>query len=635
MAAIADLAGPSNSWTAVAQLTALTACVYKDQRGTAEQLLGTDAQVVRWDYRPESWPPSVAYIVQPNRLWIVMAGTVNTGQWIGHLQGSYWYRRTSTTTVNGQWLSVAEAIYDQALDLIPSGAVLGTFGHSYGGAVAQVVAWLAARGLGAARAQHASIAAPRAFGLTRQGPAPAVELRYRSCHDVVPSTPPAVDEVPMLLLNQPFAWRLWHGSWTHHGEQVWLGPDGSSNCSITPPDPLPPGVEVGSVSEHYTANYLGRLLARYQRDGGSDTEGAALATGLQVAGLADGQALVARLPQSFTAPDGTLTAIPSVLSLRSAERVNAMPGPVYPTAVTPDVVMRCRFILNSKGSGVSETWLLGLTSGGSGDPYIAAREWCKLYAHARRKALAEDCSLDAFTISQETARGDSDEVVKPEGGCGQGQGGPHCAEPSTALWLRCTDGSRGIRSYRPYHMFATTDLPNAGTTGPKAGPVNTTSGRAADLLVKLIDLLTTSRAAGGYSARVVLEGTHTNPDELTSLPILGVDNDDKTRVVVTVAGIVSDFTVGTKVRLGHNRRTGVTGFAGYTRIARVVEGQGGVALTLDKYMPHIPGQIMDLAPQLLFPTKGYFDLVHLGWSRISNRNVGGPIGATVGRRSRR
>lgn len=639
MPRIPDLTTDANRITAFAQLMACTVAVYKDRADKIAEVVGPEGSVIDYQHRPDSWPPSYALIkFPPDRVWLVLAGTTNLGQWIGHIQGTFGstgVRRGGA--VNGQWLSVAVDLAERVGPFIVGGPVrpkLGIFGHSYGGAVGQVMAYGFASNPQLDGVQFMSYGQPKCFTTGLLDPPPEQQVRWRSFQDPVTYTPPSNDEAPISPWVVPATWALGTLEWTHYGAERWLGPDGGSDPLAPVPSPLPDGVSIGPATEHFSLNYWGRLRQLAVRDGISVDGAAALNITGDLLGLPPTQSLVERLPEIVDGPGGLPLRIPSLIQFGSGG--SEMAG-TYPTVVTPAQPMLVTFFLNGKSSGWTENFVIDVETG---DKWFLSRLWASQYAQVRRRALSSSAALVAFRTSQLDVLGDSEREVLDDFGVGPGLSGAAAAEASAAWWLELKDASRVVRSEHPMHGWSVANFPDDLTLGNVQGASARGFGVASTLLTNLRKLLTQDWSPEGGippgTVRALIRFTKRDPATITSKDVLSAALDDIGRIVVTVAGDVTDFSPGQTVSLTHKRRRGVTGISGPTTVFKVTAGGAGlVDLTLDKQLRSIPGILQTLSFKLLIKGFVYCKVNAIDFVRVSNRNVGRPTLASVGHRARR
>lgn len=625
--------------TATAQLLAITTAVYLNRRDAVEQLIGLDGAISAWVYRPDSWPPSYCLITQPGGpTWLIMAGTVNAGQWAGHLQGTFGATAIrSGGAVNGQWASVASQVVEEIAPLLPTGPErqpLCVGGHSYGGAVAQVIAYGLAQNPAVSGTALISYGAPKCFEDGITDPPPDRQYRWRSMQDPIPYTPPSNDEAAISPWVRPAVWRLGTLHWTHYGEDVWLAPTGTSNPLDPTPDPLPPGVSVGLFTEHNSLNYWGRFRARAALFGISSDGADAINLAGDLLGLPATQALVERLPESVPGPDGLPFRPPVFNTFGSGGGSNV---PTYPEIVLPSNPMRVTFDINVKSSGWSESYVINVESG---DKWQMSAGWAQAYAVARRQALSNYATLIAWRTSQEDVVGDSERAADEARGCGAGDRAGAAANPEGCWWMECKDSSRVVRSEHPMHGWAEAGFPDTARFG--CVPAGATEGKAhAQLLLqKLRPLLCDDWKGEGVFAggkvRALIPFLTRNPASIVSRLVTGAHLDDVGRIVVTVPGAPDDFTIGATYHLTHKRKRGVTGVAGPATLVKIeLVGSGLVGLTLDKQLRIIPGVLEVLSVRLLEKKKEYCKINSIDFLRATNRNLGRPTLATVGHRARR
>lgn len=625
--------------TATAQVLAVTVAVYLNRRDSVEEMLGSDGTVAAFVYRPDSWPPSYCLITQPEGpTWLVMAGTVNTGQWLGHIQGTFGATAIRTGgAVNGQWASVAAQVVEEIGPLLPAGPTrppLCVGGHSYGGAVAQVIAYGLARNPAVGGTALISYGAPKCFEVGITDPAPDRQYRWRSMADPVPYTPPGQDEAAISPWVRPALWQLGTLNWTHYGEDVWLAANGTSDPLAPLPAPLPAGVSVGPLDEHLSLNYWGRLKARAAWAGISTDGAAALDRAGVLLGMPATQSLVERLPDTVTGPDGLPFRVPDFLFFGSPGGLNM---PKYPTILPTPQVMKVDFFFNVKSSGWTEGFFLDIKDG---DQWRISALWAKNYALARRQFLNQYATLIAFRTSQGDVSGDSERYADADWSCGAGMQTGDAANPEGCWWLECKDSSRVVRSQHPMHGWSESGFPDTARFGCVPGAAVPGTSQSKALLQKLRRLLTANWQAEGMpfagTVRAILPFTKRDPATITRRAAIGAHLDSAGRIVVSVAGAPDDFTIGATYHLTHRRRRGVTGISGPAALFTVATVGGGIVdLTFDKQVRLIPGTLSALSFSVLEKPKQWCEMFSCDFLRATNRNLGRPTLATVGHRARR
>ncbi len=221
MASLAQFDTPSGSPNpaALVQTSALLECLHWDRRTEAEALLAFvgDARIVAWVYDLSVPSPNFACIVDGECLYIVITGTYTPDQWAGQILGATGepYTLDPNTRVGAywdrMWLPLAVAMSEFAT---PETTTIRITGHSYGGAVAHLIANSFARGrVPGQRIEVLNWAPPNPLTEGYTGPGPDVHHRVYHPDDVVPLLPPAG-------LNSQF-YRLDGGGWLSSRSLTW------------------------------------------------------------------------------------------------------------------------------------------------------------------------------------------------------------------------------------------------------------------------------------------------------------------------------------------------------------------------------------------------------------------------------
>lgn len=276
--ALVGFGGETPNPTALAQQAALVSCLYMSDKSGAQSLLGGDGEILKWTFRPNSWPPSWAAIRSgADRYFVIVAGTSNTSQAIA--QGGTW---NGAEPFQGQgceigifwnraWLAMIDEV--QAVVPFPNAPVRCYFsGHSLGGAVAQLAALHWCQRGDPGRVELLTIGGVKCLTAGYTGPQPRVNLGVSSLQDPIPAIPTSALGSIFVNAVLPASWIGSQLAWTAYTRPVPLAVDGS--YATTPANTLTPerGVAIGPIQEHGMANYLGRARLAVIR-AGSDPDG--------------------------------------------------------------------------------------------------------------------------------------------------------------------------------------------------------------------------------------------------------------------------------------------------------------------------------------------------------------------------
>lgn len=306
-------AGPSWSRFAAAQQLCLLRAIYKDRRDGAASLVGTNARIRAWHQIANfSWPPSWAVIEQHPWYFVAIAGTTNLRQMLGHMRGAFAMIQgpgplpsvednRPRGAPNGAWEALRPALWSDIKQHLPSnlsGVKVLISGHSYGAAMAQMLASTLLAETPGADVELMTFGQPRVWTRGYRGPVPQVCYLFCSQWDPVFVSPPDVHLVWLgnIGTDASLGGVDWI-EWRHVGHCVYLNADGATELEgpertwsfrvgwklggsvhdlfRTPPyrDGWPvaryPGsalVSWGPQSEHFLDNYLGRVMQVYYRD---------------------------------------------------------------------------------------------------------------------------------------------------------------------------------------------------------------------------------------------------------------------------------------------------------------------------------------------------------------------------------
>lgn len=228
-------------------------------RSDLVQQLNEGWNLLLWSYLPEYELPSVCVLGKDGDVRVFMAGTTNGWQGFGHLRG-YLGHTYGTGAVNRSWRDIAPRMVEKIAPYLPdrSDSVheVTVWGHSYGSALAQIVADLEAdAGRNMARWRVIALASPKPY--TTGVP----ELRYRvdiirSSNDVVTAYPfsfaPVYQVDPWLGVipfSNPFA------EWDHRGNVQTLDQFGNLVDDAQP--------RAWDTNEDYSLSFAAHEIAQY------------------------------------------------------------------------------------------------------------------------------------------------------------------------------------------------------------------------------------------------------------------------------------------------------------------------------------------------------------------------------------
>lgn len=237
--------------------------VYDNRRDLAENILAIrgGGQVLAWQFQDTSWPPSWALLRQDNRLYFWIAGTVNFPQLIANIVGVFsvdnapygnrvhsFFRRSASTL---------RMQIDASLPADYKSCDVYFCGHSYGAAVALLIATDWRLQVPAARVEVLALALPKSMTTGFGGTLPQRVIAVNTVGDGVPYLPPngvlSAAQGPLTIwdLGIPI-------NWTHYGEQYQIDAQGVvSRVGVPGYDAMPdPYVIASTLGAHKTGNYL-------------------------------------------------------------------------------------------------------------------------------------------------------------------------------------------------------------------------------------------------------------------------------------------------------------------------------------------------------------------------------------------
>lgn len=548
-----------------AQQLAIIACLYQNRRDLVEQLLGADGEVLVWHWFDYSYPPSWCVIRSgAGRYFVVWSGTTSISHWAVHVSG---LRGTPGGivggTVNYAWYRVWEGYMRDEIrahiDAAPGPTSLHFSGHSYGAALAHIAAVEEQARYPALKVECLTFAQPKTYLGGQESRQPSKLYRLRSYYDAVPYTPPERKYFALLQFIPAVSWTNLLLKWQHYGIDYWIGPGGRFGVGEEAPDPLPPGVAVGIVSEHYTRNYWGRLLAHYTVNGGPPEMAAALAIADIALTAPDAQRLAPDLSPFVLGPSLEEVPIPfdGIVPDDDSDGASSMAA-TYPAPLTGGRIMQALIFINAKDGGWDEGFHLHHNN--TGDPYIAAAQWLQSYIDIRRKVLSNKATIDYLRISDISIRGDAFVRVKPDIGMGPGLVSGFSGSPNDGWQLTLGDETRTVRANRQLRGWPDALLASVMELGVHQRPV---SPLTVAFLTAVTTLLTNALPVpNNGTITPVIRSLSKNPAVGRQWEITHFGVDATGRLKVTI--VPSAFTIGQGETLyvTHKRTLGVTGVNG-------------------------------------------------------------------------
>lgn len=632
---LVDFGTTEISTTACAQAAALIKSVYRhDVNPIGSMLLPTGA-IVETSYSDQTWPPGYMIIrCDPGDWYIAIEGTTGVfSQGIWHAWGSWLAQGATGTAVNGQWQQVSGPIYDAMLAQSdgPGPVKWRIAGHSYGGAVGQLLAERLRVERPTWQVQLLTIGAPRARLEGYDGPRPQVEWRLTSYSDGVPALPyrgvyPSREQTtaPAGVISAEFV------PWEHYGPEAALDVQGGINTGLSSLPAVGEGVSTAPIGAHVLANYAGRLTNRYQREGGTPQEGQALAVFQVLQSGQDAAQQSIGLPTYIVLSDGVRVVNPFYFAPISDQGVQQ-------TMATPIVSNNIYSMLMLINQDVDDAgWDEGLfvnfgTTTPTDSQMVAAMN---PILTARRLILNTKARIAAVRTRRLTPKGrsrlweDSSQVATGFGSSVQ----PRC-DPNVVVQIATYDPSgevRGQINIRGVNAGAgnlTTDETRRG--GLAAATIRTYMSTMLAVLV--------SPSSGGQPAfpRGLIEWTGNSDESEVELPII-LYTLANNRLVVRVEGALVDVAVNTTVRLIHPRQRYITGLSGDVKVLAINTvgiPAGTTDYTLDIGYCGLPSDLPFAVGSVRTISRRFVELQTMSYVANSTKKCGRPFGARVARQS--
>jgi len=255
-----------------------------------------------WKHLPEYEIPSYAVLSKSGHTVVVVAGTTNGVQLARHATGAFVGWNYKNGGVNSLWWNTSDRMRTALNVWMPNPSNsfrrVTFVGHSYGGALAQVLAdRLIDDGKDPSTVDVWAIASPKAY-TSWVGQTSHQANILLGDEDPVTILPPAAaraaytDPITGLVpLVNPF------DSWDHRGDAVWIRSDGTTSGDWTRGISDPAAWSNISFISHSPSDYAGRLLRNRSSRGLAETEELArLRTYLSQIGGNDGDVI----PKSLT-----------------------------------------------------------------------------------------------------------------------------------------------------------------------------------------------------------------------------------------------------------------------------------------------------------------------------------------------
>jgi hypothetical protein len=275
------------NWEAASQGTIIVRALYENRPEVVQSMLSPISRVMAWQFNGgflTPWPPSFCLATTaPGQYWVFWAGTTSIRQTGNHIWGSvilpnivgaFKLDRLGSAQTNWPWLTVMAdqmELITELIDVVPPGSTWHFFGHSYGGAIAA----LAGEYIAAATDGHAqvmTIGCPRVWSKGHLLANPDVMYHLQSEKDLVTSSPAPGDPLGYVVaFGASYAGgalsSLIITDWSDHGTDVLLTADGTGVAGGDIPVPPPHWVTDTFLANHFTANYMGRIIKAWEVQG--------------------------------------------------------------------------------------------------------------------------------------------------------------------------------------------------------------------------------------------------------------------------------------------------------------------------------------------------------------------------------
>lgn len=622
---------------AAAQQLAGVACVYQARPDKLAELFAP-AQVVRFVHRETTWPPSYAVLSWPDsQHLIIVAGTTNLApQVLGHIAGSFGRPGDpDPVTVNGQWAAVWEVMREEIRPLIgdlPANGHVYVSGHSYGAAVAAIAAVDYAGRWGGERVSLLQIGSPKTFTPDRPHEFPHVWQRLESTDDPVPTLPPTLDGVDVILnWADPLSWLPRFPQWVHYGIGWTIYPNGEFAWPYANPDPLPPGVSTSPLDAHRLRNHWGRLAARYVTHGGSDAYTQALDICDQVLAGPVVQTETPELPRVVPGPDGTPFTVPDYAGITVSPLFSSgATMPPIPVELAEPYYKVTHFF-NWNEAGWDESYWVNAVGGTN--PMLTAVNWGIELVTIRKKALWNQAKYVGLRVSTL----EKPHVSTPDKSANTGFG----TFPSTVndkplpkgscVFARQQDESFTYDAERVYRGITEEFLGVANINATKFTPTP----RAVQWLQQMNNFLRAGYGGpgtpGGATVQCGILAVNKGAANPVS-PVSKVDVDAAGFLRITTPNDVFPVVNGSRIHLAVTRTRCARGISGRYIVRSWTNDATGKVMVLNK-KPHCdPANLVTLLGEVRLIPRLAFQTYWLDFSAAGHRNTGAPNFSTAGRR---
>lgn len=648
MPPLRDFGYADPDFVAACQQGALVWCLYADRKDLARVVTGPAAVELDWQWRPESWPPSFQlWHTPPDTYWIAITGTTDlTNQGPRHLLGQWWlHEEADGSIVHAPWWEAANTLYGEIRPQLPddlSAVRIRISGHSYGGAVAQLLGDRLAADTDQTRVQVLTFGQPAARRNGYVGPTPAVYWRINSTLDVVPSLPVNGPIYGLSTWTVNNDWVLAWTVWEQYGRFRTIGWDGSYSTYEAPPDPLPTQVSVGLIAEHKGRNYYGRMNQRLARIQPDPEAGLALSIWRDAIFSEATQATAPRLPETTQPPDAPAPVPipepppPVKLTPRpQPSRSRVMAAPAVPISVGPNQrIMVCSQVFALGNAGWTENWPVLITD--SADPYLTGARWLAEMNAVRRLAMASEAAIVAIRVWDPDHTRDAYLKYSPNYGAGNGLAGGDAAYSKMAWTAKVIDSTSQVGNIRYFRGWPKSAVPwTPANNGIVFGAVAIVDAFFLALAGLVIPEWTDPTDPASKLQCVIESYDHTTPEQIVTS--IGSDDNGYIHVMLEPLEVQpSLYRVGDFVHLRHKRKRCVRGVAGDANVISVTAGSEVGPFTIGRRPCCGDASLAGLEEVFIQRrTPSYYDIASIDAGRIVTKKVGAPFGQPVGRASAR
>lgn len=635
-----DFGTTSINAAAWAQQMACIACIDQVSIEKIDAMLLPGGRRVVTKTNRNTWPPSyVICELGPNDWLIAIEGTTNATQGLYHVWGTFLPEEDERGGyVNGQWLGLSQEISDECMALSdsgPSSVKWRISGHSYGGALASLVAEniKGRRPLWDVQCMAIGTPRPRSGGWNPVGL--NAHWRAMSDGDVVTGLPPngpfpstVVPSVsPFVVLRQV--------EWRHYSDPAVIYAGGSIDVPELPPDPLPPNVSVSVIGQHLWRNYYGRLKAHYERFGGPPQFVQALNIMADVLPGGDSLIPVPAMPMAIPLPIGSSVPNPQPFAPAIEPEPEAFRSVLMdPTYLTPGSAWKYTFMFNSDdAAGWSEN--LFLFSSAANMSLDALRNAGKTLAIQRRGILTSACSLVFVRISR------VDRPASPAGffgrshlmkgaADGMGPGGKSGVRPDPNCCITFDTGEPSLTfkgKWTVRGLYGDTTSITVGNNRLNEPPTP-----AVTAWLNQMRGLLSQNGTSSLSNMTIAMKVGNKQDSVAGWKSVSEYRLTDCKLDLVVLGGVPDVAEGDFLQLSHKPQDCVKGLTGLAKILRINTEPGGFTVyTLDMGYCCPPETLALAVGRVRKYVPRFVAITRVSGGVISTRKAGRPFGLRAGK----